>query len=88
MILSYGFLSCQVDSSVVAHPGGLQWLDAKADTVATCGYAMRQGQVITDTFVKVEAHECVFYSLFTFVFFSDFVTGTICEEPKWNIYWD
>ena len=37
----------------MAHPGGLQGLDAKTDTVATCGYAMRQGQVITDTFVKV-----------------------------------
>ncbi|KAG1670195.1 hypothetical protein FOA52_014971 [Chlamydomonas sp. UWO 241] len=40
-------------SMLSVHPGGLAAVDARADTVATCGYALRMGQIVPDNFVKV-----------------------------------
>jgi hypothetical protein len=39
--------------SIAAHGAGLSDLDARADLLATCGYALRHGQVAVENYVKV-----------------------------------
>ena len=43
----------KTESIVNAHPGGLAYIDSKSDTLVTCGYSLRQGQVMPDSFVKL-----------------------------------
>lgn len=38
--------------SLAAHSAGLADLDVRGDMLATCGYGTRQGQIITDPYVK------------------------------------
>lgn len=39
--------------AIAAHGAGLSDLDARGDLLATCGYAMRHGQIATENYVKV-----------------------------------
>jgi PAB-dependent poly(A)-specific ribonuclease subunit 2 len=43
----------KAESMVNAHPGGLAYVDSRSDTLVTCGYTLRQGQVIPDAFIKL-----------------------------------
>ncbi|GAX75051.1 hypothetical protein CEUSTIGMA_g2495.t1 [Chlamydomonas eustigma] len=43
----------KVESNIAAHTGGLAHMDVKSDTLATCGYWLRGGQLVVDSFVKV-----------------------------------
>lgn len=40
-------------SSTLAHPGGFQALDARGDTIITCGYGIRQGTPYMENSIKV-----------------------------------
>ena len=42
----------RVEHELAAHSAGLADLDARADLLATCGYGTRQGQIVSDPFVK------------------------------------
>jgi hypothetical protein len=39
--------------ALAAHVAGLADMDARGDLLATCGYAVRHGQVATENYVKV-----------------------------------
>ncbi len=39
--------------SIAAHSAGLADVDVRGDMLATCGYGTRQGQIISDSYVKV-----------------------------------
>ena len=39
--------------SIAAHTAGLADVDVRGDMLATCGYGTRQGQIISDSYVKV-----------------------------------
>ena len=39
--------------SIAAHSAGLAEVDVRGDMLATCGYGTRQGQIISDSYVKV-----------------------------------
>ena len=39
--------------SIAAHSAGLADVDVRGDMLATCGYGTRQGQIISDSCVKV-----------------------------------
>ena len=41
--------------SIAAHSAGLADVDVHSDMLATCGYGTRQGQIISDSYVKVGA---------------------------------
>lgn len=41
------------EHSIAAHSAGLADVDVRGDMLATCGYSTRQGQVISDSYVKV-----------------------------------
>ncbi|BDA40432.1 probable PAN2-PAN3 deadenylation complex catalytic subunit pan2 [Coccomyxa sp. Obi] len=43
----------KVQHSVAAHAAGLADMDARADSLATCGYGTRQGMVVAENYVKV-----------------------------------
>lgn len=43
----------KVQHNVVAHAAGLADMDARADSLATCGYGTRQGTVVAENYVKV-----------------------------------
>ena len=45
----------QVEESITAHTGGLMALDLSGSTLATSGLGTRQGQLVQDTIVKVQA---------------------------------
>ena len=42
-----------VEHTLAAHASGLADLDARGDLLATCGYGLRHGQVVSDLHVKV-----------------------------------
>ena len=42
-----------VEHTLAAHASGLADLDARGDLLATCGYGLRHGQVVSDLYVKV-----------------------------------
>ena len=44
--------------SIAAHSAGLADLDVHSDMLATCGYGTRQGQIISDSYVKVGVPTC------------------------------
>lgn len=44
--------------AIAAHGAGLSDLDARGDLLATCGFAMRHGQVATENYVKVREERC------------------------------
>lgn len=44
--------------SIAAHSAGLAALDVHSDMLATCGYGTRQGQIISDSYVKVGVPLC------------------------------
>ncbi|CAL8467279.1 g6816 [Coccomyxa elongata] len=43
----------KVQHNVAAHAAGLADMDARADSLATCGYGTRQGTVVAENYVKV-----------------------------------
>ena len=44
--------------SIAAHSAGLADMDVRSDMLATCGYGTRQGQIISDSYVKVGLLTC------------------------------
>ena len=45
--------SMAAQHSIAAHSAGLADVDVRGDMLATCGYGTRQGQIISDSYVKV-----------------------------------
>ena len=41
--------------SIAAHSAGLADVDVRGDMLATCGYGTRQGQIISDSYVKASS---------------------------------
>ena len=50
--------SMAVLHSIAAHSAGLADVDVRGDMLATCGYGTRQGQIISDSYVKVGQDWC------------------------------
>ncbi len=54
----------KVQHTVAAHAAGLADMDARADSLATCGYGTRQGAVVAENYVKVRTRGVAHFFLF------------------------